>query len=459
MDAKSQPSADNGVLQQSILAANNITYRLPPDISVASARNNQSQFFANQTYSPGAVGVCILNTGSQYIDPQRCYLAMSVKVTFAGGTNPAIWFGPNGSACNLINRCTVMSRSGTVIELLQNANMLASHTLNFRHDKSWRGDSPLVAAGTSNTTGVGGDALMYGAGPNALAMSCCGAGATYGWETTEIIRFLIPMAEISPVFANSNQLWPASLASGLRIELLFEQASVALVSSVTGTTMDYSIEDIRFEAECYQLSDLVLRALNDQAAESALDVVSMTAYNTIFSRAAATVNVDCSKAVSRAIGFLYRERLITVAASNHDAFACYAVTEAVYPTNYQARLGGLYFPQQSIRSTGSSTTGASYRTAANELYATSLQSLGQFGWGSKGVATNLQEFIAQRFCVYQSMERSSAIGLSGQPMSNARLLNVQMTWSASPASAVTGDLFLFYVVLIRCFLSGTNVEV
>ncbi|MES2216589.1 MAG: hypothetical protein V4481_04820 [Patescibacteria group bacterium] len=327
--------------------------------------------------------------------------------------------------------------------------MLATHTLNYRHDRTWRGDA--IGGG-----GAAGDALMYGAAPTIAAFGAW-VGNTNGAGLTESMRFLIPMAEISPVFANSNQLWPAALASGLRIELLLEQASVALVGNTTGLTLNYEITDIRFEAECYQLSDLVLRSLNDQAAESALDVVSMTAYNTAFSRAASTVNVDCSKAVSRAIGFLYRERDNTATSgSNNDYFKSYIVDSTNYPVSYQARLGGLYFPQQNTRSSGSTGLG-SYRTAAFELYAMNLQSLGHMGWGSSGVATNPIEFLSNRFCVYQSMERSDAIQLAGAPMSNSRLLNVQMTWQTS--ATTVGDLFLFYVVLIRCFLSGTNVEV
>lgn len=454
MEAKGQPSAqDNGLMAQSILAANLLTYKLAPDVSVASARNNQSQFFANQSYAGGATAVCILNTGSQYVHPRRSYLAFTVTPTWTGGGTA--WFGPNGSACNLINRITISSRSGTVIELLQNANMLASHTLNYRHDRTWRGD-PIYISGSSSASvaGVGGDALMYGAAPVRTALTLL-ADSVVGWVSGAPMRFCIPLPELSPFCANSKQLWPASLASGMRIELLLEQFGTAFMTSAAATVTSYDISNIRIEAECYQLSDLVLRSLNDQASESALDVVSMTAWDTVFSRTQTSVNVDCSKAVSRAIGFLYRERAAAPSTDGSvDAFACPAVTATVYPTDFQARLGGLFFPQSSIRS------GTAFRTAATELYAISLQSLGHMGWGASGVATNLQEYYLSRFCVYQSMERSDVIDLSGQPMSNARLLNVQASFAGStPSPAISGDLFLFYVILVRCFLSGTNIEV
>ncbi len=448
--------SDSGILQQSILAANKITYKLPPDISVASARNNQSQFFGNQSYSPGAIAVCIWNTGSQYVHPVRTYLSVTVQnlSALANATAVSVWWGSNGSACNMVNRHTFSSRSGTVIELLQNANQLASFTSKFRHNRTWAGDEITP-----------GCAQMYGAGENALATGGMGAPWT-GGATGQSIRFPIPLGEFSPFFANCTELLPATLASGARQEILLEQAAIALIAGTASSINNYQIVDIRIEAECYQLSDLVLRALNDQAANSALDIVSLTAYDTTFSRVASTsINVDCAKAVSRAVGFLYRERPSTPNnTTSPDYFASYIVDGTNYPVSYQARLGGLYFPQSSVRATA-----GQYRSAAVELYAITLQSLGHFGWGSEGVACNVGQYMGAalstsagvspvaRFQVYQSMERSDVLSGSGQPMSNARALNVQMGWQTT--ATTTGDLFLFYTVLVRCFLSGTNVEV
>ncbi len=456
MEAKQE---DNGLLASSILSANKLSYRLAPDISVAVSRNNQSQFFQNQSYTQNAVGVCIWNTGSNYVDVSRSSLVLTVRndSTTVAPAPVAAWFGPNGSACNLINRFTLMSRSGTVIELIQNCNQLAAHTLNYRHPRTWKGKAlPITTiAPTEEACFSGGDAQLYGASPQPMTTS---NSVNYAWAAGETMRFVIPLAEFSPVFANSKELWPASLCSGLRMEILFELAGIAMMS-VAGTATDimgYTIVDCRVETECYQLSDMVLRTLNDQASSAGLEVVSVTAYDTQFIRTQTAVNVDCSKAVSRALAFVYKERLTPVAlgASGVDKFASYPVTSANYPTSFQARIGGLYFPQQAIRNNGAA---AGWRTAPADLYSILLQSLNQLGWMKQGVATNFVGYLSQQFCITQSLERSNVLDLSGIPLSNSRLLNVQMEWST--AASVTGDLFLLYAVLIRCFTSGTNVEI
>jgi len=440
-----------------ILNSNKLSYKLLPDLSVSVQRNNQSQFFQNQSYSPNTLGVCIWNTGSNYVDVSRSALVLTVKNTSG---SPA-WFGGSGSACNLVNRITIMSRSGAVIELIQNANQLAAHTLAYRHDRTWRGQAQSIEAKATDLASVpaltvAGNAMMYGA--TALPLAATAAPNTvvdYSWANNETQRFFIPLSEISPFFANCHELLPASLCSGLRIELLFELAGNALMSTTTtGISADYLITDCRFETECYQLSDMVLRTLSDQAASSGLEVVSVTAYNTQFNRTIASVNVDCSKAVARALSFVYRERPILAsdsAATVSDHFACYPVDGTNYPVQFQSRVGSLYFPVQSVRS------GSGWRTAASDLYFITLQSLGSLGWARSGIATNFYSYLSKQFSVTQSLERESVLGLSGVPLSNARLLNVQMQWST--AASTVGDLFLFYAVLVRAFESGTNVEV
>jgi len=450
-----QGQQDSQMEVSAILGANKLTYRLNPDLSVAVQRNNQSQFFQNQSYAPNTLGVCIFNTGSSFVDVSRSALVLTVKNS---GTAPC-WWGPSGSACNLINRITIMSRSGSVIELIQNANQLAAHTLAFRHDRSWRGEAKMKTTDSgsyadADALSVGGNAMLYGAAAAPFTATTAANGAIdYSWANSQTQRFVIPLAEISPFFSSCSQLLPASLCSGLRIEILWEIAGNALMSTTsTASAMDYLITDCRFETECYQLSDMVLRSLNDQASSSGLEIVGVTAYNTQFNRSQAAVSVDCSKAVSRAISYIFRERaVLTSAETTKDHFACFAVTPTDYPVQFQARIGGLYYPQQSVRS------GDGWRTACSDLYYITLQSLGALGWAKSGIATNFYTYLSSQFSVTQTLERESVLGLSGVPLSNSRLLNIQMQW-VNPNTTV-GDLFLIYAILVRVFVSGTNVEV
>ncbi len=479
MEAKEPAGAqEEGLATSGILAVNQLSFKLPPDLSVAVQRNNQSQYFQSQQYSPGSTAIVVMNTGASYVDWRRSYLVMTVRNDSSAATDgkvqSPVWFGPNGSACNLINRVLIQTRSGTVVERVDNANQLASARLYMEHDRTWTG-SPCEVAAPSTPAEVeakAGCAFVYGAqGGSSIASGnndsiWLGAAPT---PTTgpaivgQIRRFCIPCGEFSPVFRNSQSLWPSQLCSGLRIELLLENANIALVAAGTSASLGYTIVDIRIEAECYTLSDLVLRSLNNMAASSALEVVSVTAHDTQSTRATSTINVESGKAVSRALGYLYRERPALgnlVTGTNVDKFSTIVQDSTTpYITQHQARVGSLYFPQQGLKNQGGGTLSA-WRTCGQEMYMTSLQSLGKMGGGvGENCSTNLFQYLLARFNVYQSLERSNVIDQSGIPLSNSRLLAIQQTWSAAPDAATLIDLFLFYTVLIRVYISGSNIEI
>jgi len=496
-DLKSESLPDDGINSSGIIAVNGLTYKLPPDLSVAIQRNNQSQYFQAQGYSAGATAVCVFNTGASYVDMRRSYLAIDVSNDSTASdakTATNVWFGANGSACNLFNRVMLQTRSGAVIERVDNANQLASARLYMEHGRDWCGDQ-LVSSQYATYTGqtatgtvptatqeqilpLMGSAQVYGAAPNSN-----GTSDTFGeqWLTSGIRRFCIPLGELSPVCRYSQSLWPASLCSGLRLELLLEQPGVALMSAVSGTDLlNYSIVNIRLVAECYQLTDMALRVLNTMASTSALEVVSVTAHDTQATRLAASINVDSGRACSRALAYLYRERPARNGASStanalFDYFATSqqngdttGSTSGFYITQHQARVGALYFPQQSILNSNGL---AGWRQCSDEMYMVTLQALGCMGFEPRDVVTSPYKFRAERGNFYQSLERSNVIDASGIPLSNSRLLSVQQVWNAyvaaNPSSSSTGklggpfliDLFLFHSVLVRVYLSGANIEI
>ncbi len=316
-----------------VISANQLSFRLPPDLSVATSRNLQSQFFSNQTYTPGANAICAFNTGSQYVDFTRSMLVMSIRNL---STNAALapqnaWFGPNGSACNVINRVTVSSRSGTQLELLQNANQYASYKLTMERDIGHTGVQGIIAA--NDAAQGAGVAMMYGSTPSALST------AAYDWANGEILRFCIPFSAFSPLLGNARSLWPSILCSGLKLELQLESAQVAMMTTSVNATdiLNYSIDEIRCELECYTISDLALRSLSFQA-QTGLDVLSESVHDTQASRTGSSINVDNGRSVSRALGFVYRERPVqTVADATQDKFALMPVSAAQYPTGEFSR--------------------------------------------------------------------------------------------------------------------------
>ena len=64
------------------------------------------------------------------------------------------------------------------------------------------------------------------------------------WKTDDTVRFVIPLGCLSTFFDTCGQLVPCQLASGLRIELLLEDAKIAMVQDTTTvTTSAYQIEN------------------------------------------------------------------------------------------------------------------------------------------------------------------------------------------------------------------------
>jgi hypothetical protein len=459
---------DEGIETTGILALNGLTYKLPPDLSVAIQRNNQSMYFQSQSYGAGATCVCVLNTGSSFVDFRRSFLVMTVR-NESTPSGRSSYFGPNGSACNLINRIMIQTRSGAQIERVDNNNQLCSARLYMEHANSWTGRQYTdykTSPPTDNEIESGlGPASIYGCQGCGFAQGASPA-ADDSWISGGIgggqsIRFCIPLGELSTVWKHSQSLWPAALCSGLRLELLLEQPNQCMVScqqDASTTSLGYSVQEIYLQLECYQLSDLVLRELNTMASTSSLEVVSVTAHDTQGTRSSSqnSMSLDCGRAASRALCALYRERpaIATVYTAAYDPMATLACTSSTYISNMQFRVGNLYFPQQGVKAFGTD-----WRTAANELYANSLQALGRFGIDESNCATSVFKFRRERLNIYQTLERSNVIDQSGIPLSNSRLLNVQQTWVGTPGASTLIDLFLFYSVLIKVYLNGASIEV
>ncbi len=310
-------------------------------------------FLLCRSYAPGSTAICTLNTGSNFVDFKRSYLVMTVRNDSSNSdrkTAVDAWFGPNGSALNLINRVMLQTRSGVVIERTDNANQLASSQLYMTHDRTWTG---TPAEGTNTFLEVNaraGNAFMYGAQAalgtnNASDDNWKGATALLP-VSGDYRRFCIPCGELSTAWGNSESLWPSALCSGLRLELLLENANIALNTATSGDLVGYTVTDIRLECECYTLADLVLRSLNSMASSSGLEVLTVTAHDTQGTRAAASINLDCGRACSRALGYLYRERPVVSLNADADKFATVVQNSDFYVTQMQGRVGSQYFPLQ-----------------------------------------------------------------------------------------------------------------
>ena len=54
--------------RQGLITVNDLVYVLEPDLSVATNKTHKVQYFQNSEYQSGSNGICILNSGADYID-------------------------------------------------------------------------------------------------------------------------------------------------------------------------------------------------------------------------------------------------------------------------------------------------------------------------------------------------------------------------------------------------------
>jgi hypothetical protein len=96
-----------------ILSLNKLSYRMDPDLSVAVSRTVTSQWFVNQQAAAGSSSMCLLNTGSSYVNLKQSSLVFDLT----NNSTCPVWFGKHGSsAASVINRLVISSRSGQVLE-------------------------------------------------------------------------------------------------------------------------------------------------------------------------------------------------------------------------------------------------------------------------------------------------------------------------------------------------------
>jgi hypothetical protein len=378
--------------------------------------------------------VVLMNTGAQYINGRNSYLTLDVTNLSkdAGASGVKAWFGGyGGSACNLIERLTITSRDGAILERVDRAGILAAIKVQYMHDEAWRFKGP------------------------GSTMGCKTDLAAADWDDNETVRFIIPLSAISPIFASTSALWPAQVMSGMRFEFIFASGANALLGPNADDVMNYSIVNPRITTEGYVLSDLVMRSLNTMASGSGLELTTQTTHTTIDGRTSNTLNLEAGKSVSRALGYIFKERATDIErASNVSHFKSLDQSAIEnYVTEWSARVGSQYFPQSSIR-------GVSPRLTSPELLGLTQRGVGKF-YQDHFVSTGVSEedFRTGSAVVIQTLERSTVVKLAGIPLSNSRILAINASWNTGNTKASQVELFLQYSQLLRCFSSNTVVEI
>jgi len=467
------------------LAANDLVYILPPDMSVSVNRTFKNQYFQNNSYGNNQRGICVLNTGADYGDMRQSSLEFDVECT--GPTGTVGYFGRHGSAMNLIKSITISSRSGDEVSRVQDLNLLSYSQNGFKYDKSWH-----------ETVGQ-----TIGTGAHLLNNLDAGA-ALYKSQ-----HFSIPLYLLSEFFAY-GRLMPPMMLSGMRIEIEWASATEAFqavdadsrAALAAAPITSFVINNPFVAMRAVQVTDATQRALNEMSAVNGLELVYCDYERTdrTSSGTASDLNMEIRKAASRAI----RCHLTTrVTANVNSGVLNSLMSEPWGYTYWQWQLGSLYFPQQPVQSKDGDgaknlTQAESYKHAlitfdkykSGKCAATPLNKHGNaftnsnmvntddaldlkiispyrsLALGHTGLAEDYVDgktgdedfgtFANGNGIVSVLLERSDLFDLSGVPINNSRVLAVRATYSGAVLRTFT--TFLKYVRLARVFMNNIEVE-
>jgi hypothetical protein len=422
------------------LLVNNLSYHQPEALSLVVARQYNRQFFQRSSYSPGETAVIDFNAGTDFTDPGNSYLTFKVGLT---GTDPVGNFG-HASAMNCIKQVTIKSRSGTELDRIERANLWSYWYTRYTESAAYlgrQGPAEGFPAFSNIDKPVGTTVNDIPANLEATAR-----------------RFFIPLKRLAPFFnpVRKGQKIPPQLMSGLHMEIVWESAAVALFT-FSGTVTSYAISELAIMTDSACMTDDVQRTINEQSASDGLEYVYPRIWTDTYAASGTQINAQIRKAVSQAtiawsIPMASADQVITADSMSAIAWGC---------TKFQYRLGALYFPQQYIQD--DSKDGVEAYAQALEtfdklkhMHNESSVSLGNFVLGAAGTA-DYRGGPGGLGCMAVSLEKDTALNLSGLPVNNSRVLELNATLAtAADREVVT---FLEYLSVARSYVDNTAVSI
>jgi hypothetical protein len=402
------------------MLVNNLQYKQPSSLSLAVNRTFHRQYFQRSSYEASQTAICDINSGTSYCNADNSYLTFTVR-TKAGEANLA-----SAGGMAFIREIKLRSRSGTEIDRVERANLWSKIDVAYSMP-----DSYLKKFGAS---------MGFGS-------SRTGAGDPANVSDTADLRVAIPLRMLSPFFRGvKKQLIPASILSGLHVEITWEDYRTALFEK-TGAVTGYTITNPEFVLDLVELTDDTQKTLGFESASSGLELTYPRIHTSVTSQNSGdtSCNIQVRKAVSQA-SLVYAITLdqADVLDVTKDSFA--SVGWDV--TNWQWKCGSLFFPHQTLTDPNGDGV-ESYLMAQNTWdknrhpFAESSVGLTEFKTGGCGV-------------VATSLEKDCNLNLSGLPINNSRSIELNMTYSAVAANREV-VLFLEYISVCKSYVDNVSV--
>lgn len=437
-----QPTVDEA---QGDLLVNNLIYKQPKALSLAKSRTHVKQFFQRSDYPSASNKTAVIdwNTGASHIDVGNSYLGFSV-VAFSG--DQEAWSFGDGSAMNVISRITIRSRSGTEVERLEGANLWSKIDVQYSLPKNFA-ETMGSAMGMETQLTTAGDPV------NRVNYFSSLVGGTA--SQTYNINLLIPLKHLCPYFRPlKGQLMPPQLASGLHIEIVFENTSTVFFKP-TGLGLpitDYNIEDIHFLLDTVELSDETQKTLNMESADNGLEWVTPRVYTTITSvpigqsQVSVQVRKSCSQATMAYSVLQTSSKLTDV---TQDSLQSDYIGNNI---NWQYRIGSLFFPQQPVVENKDNL----YATPTSYFEALYAYDKPKHPYNECNVSS--RKFIADSAIFAMTASKNDDLYLAGLPVNNSRVLEFNMTMDSSDADRRLTS-FLEYVQITKAYMDNTAVAI
>ena len=417
----------NGGLADSLLQVNQLSYRLPPQISIASKCTHVINYPQQASYNGGQTMIFDCQTGSQFVDPAASYLRLIVKPSAS-----THGFG-SGSVANIFNRVVVRTATGKELSRVEDASLIMKMLDVYNNSNDWK-----------STTGR---SQGYSADPV--------ANTNYGSVVPSTGKlFILPIQTLMPCMSpHGAKLVPPNIMSGLRIELGLNSVDKAFCSvDQTGVPVNlasYIVENAELHLKVHELADAFQRKIQEMS-QSGLNYLYKEHFHNIVSPGAnSNINFDVKKACSKALTARIMTRPATLPAGR-DAHA-----SSIY--NYitiQSHIGSDYFPNQKLQVDGTPTG-----DNINESYYYALYAQDKLEkWNPSSVAPDTFLGVGDytKFnngVVAFNYNKSNISDLAGYTTSNSRALLVDLQQNIPPD--VRLDIYLTFLRLAKVYQSNT----
>lgn len=424
----------NNGLAESLLEVNQLSYKLPPQISIASRCTHVINYSQQSSYKNGDTVIFDCQTGSQFVDPAASYLKLTVKPVASG-----YCFG-SGSAGNLFARVTVKTATGKELSRVEDANLIIKMLDVYNNSKEWR-NTVGKSQGYSNPADI--KASVY-------------ADAV---PTTGKV-FILPVQSFMPCMnPHGAKLVPPNLMSGLRLEIGLADASTAFCavnqSGVPVNLASYTVDQCELHLKAHELADAFQRKIAEMSQKGLNYLYKEHFHNIISPGTNSNINFDVKKACSKAMTVRIMARLSTIG-NGRDKLAS---TPFAF-NKMQAHIGSDYFPNSPLTIDGAPTA-----DNVNEAYYYAIYAQDKLEkWNPTGV--DPKEFLGRTVDgtvndVYSSgivsfnMNKSNVSDLAGYTTSNSRALLVDLQKSGSDDIRI--DCYLTFLRLCKSYLSNAIV--